>query len=93
MARSGGCAAFTISIRDHRRPLELAAAANVGLIGSLQGSAVMSMPEIGRLLDSDCPYCLLPREIIAVRFSLKRCSALFVCPSRHERPAVAGCAF
>jgi hypothetical protein len=29
-----------------------------------------------------CPYCLLPREIIAVRFSLfKPCAALFVCPS------------
>jgi transposase-like protein len=40
------------------------------------------MPEIERLLDSDCPYCLLRREIIAVRFSFfKPCTALFVCPS------------
>jgi hypothetical protein len=56
----------------------------LGLIGSLsfQESAVMSMPESERLLDSDCPYCLLRREIIAVRFSLlKPCTALFVCPS------------
>jgi transposase-like protein len=33
-------------------------------------------------LSENCPYCLLPREIIAVRFSLfKPCTALFVCPS------------
>ena len=38
------------------------------------------MSEAERLLDSDCPYCLLQREIIAVRFSLfKPCEALFVC--------------
>jgi hypothetical protein len=44
--------------------------------------AVMSMPESQRLLDSDCPYCLLRREIIAVKFWLfKPCTALFVCPS------------
>jgi hypothetical protein len=41
----------------------------------------MSMPEIERLLDGDRPYCLPPREIIAVGFSLKRCSVLFACPS------------
>jgi len=42
----------------------------------------MSMAEIERLLDSDCPYCRLQREIIAVRFSLfKPCEALFVCPA------------
>jgi hypothetical protein len=30
----------------------------------------------------DCPYCLLRREIIAVKFPLFRSpSALFVCPS------------
>jgi hypothetical protein len=54
----------------------------IGLIGSLQASAVMSMPpESERPPDSDCPYCLLRREIIAVRFSLfKPCTALFVCP-------------
>jgi hypothetical protein len=34
------------------------------------------------LLDNDCPYCLLRREIIAVRFSLLRLpAAVFVCPS------------
>jgi hypothetical protein len=34
------------------------------------------------LLDNDCPYCLLRREIIAVRFSLFRpAAAVFVCPS------------
>jgi hypothetical protein len=33
-------------------------------------------------LDNDCPYCLLRRAIIAVRFSLfKPCTALFGCPS------------
>jgi transposase-like protein len=42
----------------------------------------MSMPESERLLDYDCPYCLLQREIIAVKFSLlKPCAPLFVCPS------------
>src|SRR5260221_5395875 len=42
----------------------------------------MSMPESERILDRDCPYCLLQREIIAVKFSLlKPCAALFVCPS------------
>jgi hypothetical protein len=34
------------------------------------------------LLDNDCPYCILRREIIAVRFSLLRLpAAVFVCPS------------
>jgi hypothetical protein len=33
------------------------------------------------LLDNDCPYCLLRREIIAVRFSLLRPpAAVFVYP-------------
>ncbi len=42
----------------------------------------MSTPGSERLLDSDCPYCLLQREIIAIKFSLfKPCTALFVCPS------------
>jgi hypothetical protein len=35
-----------------------------------------------RLFKTDCPYCLLRREIIAVKFPLFRpTTALFVCPS------------
>src|ERR1700681_2676938 len=42
----------------------------------------MSMTQGENLLDNDCPYCLLRREIIAVRFSLLRLpAAVFVCPS------------
>ena len=43
------------------------AAANEARIGSLQASAVMLMPEIYRLLDSDCPYFLLRREAEVIR--------------------------
>jgi hypothetical protein len=42
----------------------------------------MSTPVSQRLPDIDCPYCLLRREIVSIKFSLlKSPTALFVCSS------------
>jgi DNA-directed RNA polymerase subunit RPC12/RpoP len=42
----------------------------------------MSTPERERFFDIDCPYCLLRREIVTIKFSLlKSPTALFVCSS------------
>jgi DNA-directed RNA polymerase subunit RPC12/RpoP len=42
----------------------------------------MSTPVSRRLRDIDCPYCLLRREIVTIKFSLLKCpTALFVCSS------------
>jgi hypothetical protein len=42
----------------------------------------MSTPPDECLVETDCPYCLLRCEIIAVKFPLFRPpTALFVCPS------------
>jgi hypothetical protein len=43
---------------------------------------MMSTSPYGCLFKTDCPYCLLLREIIALKFPRFRSpSALFVCPS------------
>jgi hypothetical protein len=43
---------------------------------------MMSTSPYECLFKTDCPYCLLRREIIAVKFPLFRpTTALFVCPS------------
>jgi hypothetical protein len=43
---------------------------------------MMSTSPYECLFKTDCPYCLLGREIIAVKFPLFRpTTALFVCPS------------
>jgi DNA-directed RNA polymerase subunit RPC12/RpoP len=42
----------------------------------------VSTPERERFSDIDCPYCLLRREIVTIKFSLlKSPTALFVCSS------------